>query len=94
MSVNDSVNVGTLLVNTHVHLDLGGGVELAFKLVTVSVYLDDHIGSKIALRYTGRSTIVLIFANLNGDVTVVGSNEAKVVDSFTDFADFLFDFVS
>jgi hypothetical protein len=93
MSVNDSVNVGTLLVNAHVHLDLGGGVELAFELVSVSVNLDDHVGSKVALGNSGRSAEPFVFIKLNGDVTVVCGNEAEAIELVTNLADFFFDFV-
>jgi hypothetical protein len=40
MSVNDGVCVGTLLIHSHVHLDLGGGVELTVDLVALTVDLD------------------------------------------------------
>ena len=93
MSVNDSVNVGTLLIYTHVHLDFGGGVELAFKLVTVLVYLNNHIGGKCALGYAGRSAVILVVAYLDRDITVVCCDKAKLVYRMTDFADFFFDFV-
>ncbi len=91
MSVNDSVNVGTLLEDAHVHLDLGGGIELTVDLVALAVYLDDHVGCHITLRYTCRCAVELVGSYLNGDVTVIGSYEAVVVDSFTNFAYFFFD---
>jgi hypothetical protein len=93
VSVNNGVNVGTLLVNSHVHLDLGGGVKLTLELVTVLVYLDDHIGSENSLGYAGRSAVVLVVTNLDGDVTVVCCYEAKLIKNVTDFAYFFFDFV-
>jgi hypothetical protein len=93
MRVNNGVNVGALLIYSHVHLDLGGGIELALKLVTVSVNLDDHIGGKGALGYAGGGAVILVLANLNGDVTVVSSYEAEVVDSVTYLTDFFLDFV-
>jgi hypothetical protein len=92
MSVNDSVNVGTLLINSHVHFDLGGRIELTVDLVTLTVYLDDHIGGHVTLGYAGRSAVEFVGANLNGDVTVVCCNEAVVVNSLTNVANFFFDF--
>ena len=92
MSVNDSVSIGTLLINSHVHLDLGGGIELTLYLVTLTVDLDDHIGGHEALGYARRSAVVLVGSYFYGDVSVIGSYEAVVVDSLTNVADFFFDF--
>ena len=92
MSVNDCACVGTLLIHSHVHLDLGGGVELTVDLVALTVDLDDHVGGHEALGNAGRSAVVLVGADLDGDVTVVSGDEAVVVDALTDVANFLLDF--
>ena len=92
MSVNDSVNVGTLLEDSHVHLDLGGGVELTVDLVALAVYLNDHIGGHVTLGYSGRCAVELVGSYLYGDITIVSCYETVVINSLTDFAYFFFDF--
>jgi hypothetical protein len=92
MSVNDREYVGTLSVNAKVHLDFRGGIELTLELLSRSVYFDDHIGGKVALGYACRGAVILVIANLNGDVTVVCSDEALRIKLMTYLADFLFDF--
>ena len=95
MCVYNGVNVGSFLVNSHVHFDFGGRLEALVRLnyFTVSVNLADEFRSHEALGYTGRSAKEFVFADLYGDVTVVSSNHALVVDSLTDFANLFFDFV-
>ena len=92
VSVNNCVNVRSFLVDSHVHLDLGGGVESAVDLVAVTIDTDDHVGSHVALGYAGGSAVVLVGAYLDGDVTVVCCYETVIVNSLTDVADFFFDF--
>ena len=92
MRVNDGTCIGTLLIHSHVHLDLGGGVQLTVQLVAVGIDLDDHVGGHEALGYTGGGAVVLVGADLYRDVTVVCGNETVIVDSLTDVNDFFFDF--
>ena len=92
VSMYNCVYVGTFLVNTEVHFDFGGGVESAFDLVAFAVDTNDHIGCKVAFGYACRCAIVFVVANLNGDVTVVSSYEAIVIDFVAYFAYFLFNF--
>ena len=92
MSVNDGVNVGALLEDAHVHLDLGGRIELTVDLIALAVYLNDHIGGHVALGYAGRGAVELIRSNFYRDVSVIGSYEAVVVDPLANVADFFFDF--
>jgi hypothetical protein len=90
--VNNGIYVGTLSVDTHMHLDLRGRIELTVDLVAVCVDMDDHIGGKNSLGYARRSAVEVVRTYFYGNITVVSSNEALSVELVTNFAYFLFDF--
>ena len=92
MSVNYRENIGALLVNAEMHLDLGGRIELTLQLVSVAVDSDDHIGGKVTLGHTCRCAVEFVVAYLNRNVTVVCCDKALRIKLVTYFADFLFDF--
>ena len=49
MRVNDGVDVGAFLIDAHVHLDFGGGIELSLDFFALRIDLDNHVGRKRAL---------------------------------------------
>ena len=63
--MHDSAGIRTLLIHAHVHLDLGGGVELTLDLVALGVDLDDHVGGHVALGDTGGGAVELVGSDLD-----------------------------
>ena len=93
MGVHHGVHVRALPVDAHMHFDFGGGVQLALQLVAVGVDFDDHVGGHEALGHAGGGAVIFVLADLDGDIAVVGRDEAVHVNPPADFADFLFDFI-
>ncbi|CDC62687.1 unknown [Clostridium sp. CAG:448] len=90
--MHDGVYVRSFLINSHVHLDFGGGVESALDLVALTVNADYHVRGHVTLGHACRSAVEFVGTDLDGNITVVGCYETVIVNTLADVADFLFDF--
>ncbi len=93
MGMYHRTDVGPLLVAAHVHLNLGGRVQLSFQLVALGIDLDDHVRGHKALGNACGGAVELVVAHLNGNVSVVGRHKSVHVDASADLTDFLLNLV-
>ncbi len=88
-------NVGSLLINAHMHFNLGRGTEALVCLnhISLCVNLTDKFRGHKALGHACRCAEKFIVAQLDGDISIVCRNHVAVVDSFADVANLFFDFI-
>ena len=91
----DGSDVRSLLIHSHMHLDLGGRTEAGICLdhVSVLVHLADVVRGHEALGHTGRRAEKLMIVQLDGNVAVIGCNHVAVVDSLADVTNLFLDFI-
>ena len=95
MSVYNSSNIRSLLIDSHVHLDLRRGTEVSVCLQHISFCIDftDELRSHESFGNTSRGAKELIVVQFYGNVSIVCSNHVAVVNAFSDVADLFFDFI-
>ena len=95
MSMYHSSHIRALLINAHVHLDLGRRTEALVRLdhVALRIHLADEFRGHEALGHAGGRAEEFIVVQLHGNVSVIGCNHVPVVDSLSDVADQFFQFV-
>ncbi len=91
VAVNHRLHIGTVLHDRQVQQNFAGPLPLSGQLIAVEVDHTDVIGSHEPLADVCRGTEDFVLTDAIGDVPVVGSCEAFVVDPATDFADLFFD---
>ena len=87
MGVDDGPHVGVLLVNTKVHLRLGGGLAGACQDVPVQVQLHQHVLGHEALGDAGGGDPEGVLAHADGEVAVVGGHQPPLIDPETGLDD-------
>ena len=94
MSVNYRLNVWSFLINSHVHLDFGRRLESFVSLKHFAVFIDfaDELGSHESLRYARGGAKKFVIVEFNGNISVVRSDHALVVNTSSDVTDLFFDF--
>ena len=94
MRVHDRLHVGALFVNAHMHFDLGRRLESLIRLNDLSVFVDfaDVFGSHETFAHARGGAKKFVVVEFNGNITVVCSNHAAVVDTLANVANLFFDF--
>jgi hypothetical protein len=77
------------------HLDFGGGLKTGVCLddLALAIYLADVFRCHKTLADARRGAQEEIFANPDGDVSVVGGNHSFVINAFADFAYLFFNLI-
>lgn len=72
-----------------------GGLILRVGLehVALPVHLEDHVGGHVTLGHAGGGAVELVFADLDGEVAVVGGDKSVLIDAAADVTELFFDFV-
>ena len=85
MRMDNRTNVRSLLINPHVHLNLGGGSEALVCLQNIAgcVNLADKFRRHKALGNTCRRAEKLIVIELNGDISVICRYHVAVIYPLT-----------